>query len=266
MARIVIDANNNVIVMGEKRTPLASFDDCMSIALKAVQWKQVDHIEIIKDGYVKSAIIKKLKMCLIRNIGCTINGSEITEWDDLNPFTNEVNKVKENINRAEQMTDLTYLVSKHAPELIPYIRSGAIEEYLDMYMRIYGQGYGVDHVSSPVTVDRLSHGRYMDGSKMVEWSTTKDLTSNRYEETLQDKINMYISLHWYVENGIEPEKTPHGITFNVEPEWEAHHNLSRTIEEDFENYKKEVLHEDMDTPFVTPMSACSDTVNMRVYG
>ena len=266
MASIKIDADNGIITVGEKSTTLGSFEDCMAIALKAIQWKQCDHIDIIKKGFVKTAIIKKLKMCLIRNISCTINGNEITDWEDLNPYTNEVNRVKENINRAECLTDLTYLVSKHAPELIPYIKAGTIEEYLDMYMDIYGHGYGVDRMCSPVTVDRLSHGRYYDGSETVEWSTTKDLTTSRYEETLQDKINMYISLHWYVENGIEPEKAPHGITFTVDPDWEAHHILATSIEEDFEKYKKEVLHEDTTTLFVTPISACSDTMQMKYYG
>lgn len=199
-----------------------------SILYNAVFSTNIDTIHIVNSFFVGTRIIKAVRVCIVRGIAITINGISVNDWDDLRPYQQSVYEFIENMNNTETATKVYNIILQNR-ELIPYYYRGIDELHLYLDAYITNSEYDVD-MSSIDSYDKLSHGSYRDCTGLHEWSLNYTPKGTTYRTSLLDKLNMYINVKWYEENGFEPERT----------------------------------HKDED--IVVPVSACDLSTQMLFYG
>ncbi len=206
--------------MEEKITLLVNFDERYAETFKRIAMDtaqlyttlfngafstKVDRIHIINHFFVGTKILKAVKVCLVRGISVTINGEDIDEWNDLRPYQQDIFNFIEDMSAKEETASVLNIIASDLTLIHEY--SKGIDEFhtfLDSYIR--SSGYDVS-MSSASTYDKLSSGTYEDrtGHK-VSYSLNYTPTGTTYKTTLLDKLNMYLNVKWYIENGFIPER------------------------------------------------------------
>lgn len=98
----------------------------------------------------------------------------------------------------------TQLLTKHAPELIRFARKSIDTLYDVLRQQIYKSGYDVSMYSVTIQ-DGLNSGVIEDNRGKHEWSRNYTKHYERYNQMLNDLLNMYISCKYYKQAGFEPE-------------------------------------------------------------
>ena len=199
-----------------------------SILYNACFSNNVDTIHVINTFFVGTKIIKAVKVCLVRGIAVTINGSSVCDWEDLRPYQQSVYEFIESMNNKEEAVAVYNLILQNK-ELIPYYYNGLDELHLYLDACIKESGYDVS-MSSITSYDKLSHGTYRDAQGLHEWSLNYTPKGTSYQTSLLDKLQMYTNIKWYKDNGFIPERV------------------------------------DRDTDIVVPVSACDLSTQMLFYG
>lgn len=173
----------------------------------------VSAIHIINHFFVSAKILKAVRVCLVRNISCTINGKDISCWEDLRPYQQDIYEYVERISETADATKAFNLIVQNR-ELINHYKEGIdnLHTFLDSY--IHNSGYDVS-LSSAISCDTLSSGRYVDSTGEHEWSRNYTKKETQYRVSLLDKLMMYINIKWYQENGFEPERNDSDIVVPV---------------------------------------------------
>ena len=98
----------------------------------------------------------------------------------------------------------TQLITSYAPELIKYARM-SMNTLIDVLrQQIYNSGYDVS-LHSMTIQDGLNSGTIEDNRGKHEWSRDYTKHYERYNQTLNDLLNMYISCKYYKQAGFEAE-------------------------------------------------------------
>lgn len=98
----------------------------------------------------------------------------------------------------------TQLIVSYCPELLRFAKR-SVEELIEVLRsQIKTSGYDVS-LHSIITTDGLNHGTVEDNLGKHEWSRTYTKHYERYDQTLNDLLNMYISCKYYQSVGIEAE-------------------------------------------------------------
>lgn len=164
----------------------------------------VKTIHIINSFFIGTRILKAVRVCLVRGITCTLNGTVVDTWDALRPYQQAVFDFIEDMHNKEE-TAVVYNLIVQNRELIPYYCQGLDELHLYLDACINESDYDVS-MSSIGSYDKLSHGSYRDHTGLHEWSLNYTPKGTTYRTSLLDKLNMYTNVKWYAENGFEPER------------------------------------------------------------
>lgn len=175
------------------------------------------------------------------------------------------------------------LIAKHARELMPYLKKGIDVLIEVLRSQIKASGYDVDMQSLYIT-DGLNHGKIDDSKGIREWSRDYTKHYERYQQTLIDLINMYISCKFYKQAGLEPETDgigrhdtdsyTGGSLTTASPYavmWNARHDYGKVI--DFEiasalctmyniSIEEPFIKDRADEDIVVPVSACGEYTQM----
>ena len=191
-----------------------------------------------------------------------INGKYILHFDDLNAFSAERNDYylfKEYNERAQECLNLLF----QNRELLPYHRTGNLIEYLKAY--VYNSHFDTALMSMSHT-DKSHHTEYK-GTQYDYDYTRRKLT---YVQTLYDLLVAYVSIKWYVANGLTDELYDTRVQ-----EKRDHLEYLRDCgvpEEDIQKVAEELDVEYSEhgediatTPVVVPFSACRKSVCSYVY-
>ena len=193
-----------------------------ALLLKCAQATNIESIHIICK-HVNSTLIRYCKFAMFNGKLIYFNGKEVADFNAFRAYQAEIADYflfKDYNAQAEQCLNLIF----KNRELLPYYRSNTLEEYLQSYIK--NSGYDVS-MSSASHRDKPHHTEY----KGVEYSYDYIRRATIYVVSLQDLLNMYINIKWYIANGFEPE----------------------------------IVERSEDTPTVVPFSACEKGVGMRVY-
>lgn len=166
--------------------------------------KNVKHISIINSFFIGKKILKAVKVCLVREIEVSINGTAIDSWEALMPYQSEITEYAMK-KEAEAMSAEVYNIIINNKELIhPFSRGiDTLHSFLDTY--IYASQYDVS-MSSTTSYDTKSCGTYEDrqGHKH-EYSRNYIKRKPSSTVSLYDKLQMYFCCKWFTANSFQVE-------------------------------------------------------------
>ena len=186
------------------RTLSCTSEKLYSLLFQGAFSDKVTHLSVIKTSFVTSKIIRAIKVCLAREVPCSINGTNINTWSDLNPYTERITEFIEDMNSCDVRSAVLTIISKNK-ELIPAYQRGNefLHTFLDAVIR--DSGYDVS-LSSESSYDTLSCGTYEDrqGHKH-EYARNFTKKVATYRTSLLDKLNLYLNIKWYREHDIDTD-------------------------------------------------------------
>lgn len=144
---------------------------------------------------VKFLEMNQLPITIITNSGKFHTSKEFLVWFQENQQAQEEYELSGTISRK---------IATECPELVKYARKSidTLKDVLLQQLRL--AGYDVSMYSDIIT-DGLNSGKIDDSKGIHEWSRTYTKHYQRYEQTLNDMLDMYISCKWFKAHGFEVE-------------------------------------------------------------
>ena len=225
-------------------------------------------VNIISTYYSKD-ILSMIKYCEMVGlyVELHLNKDTLHTSTELQAWFTESQQTKEEWAIGRECIDL---MVKHTPELLKYAKKSNDELIEVLHNQIYNSGYDVS-MQSIFNQDGLNSGVYEDRiGKKHEWSRTYTKRYERYNTQLKDLLLMYINCKFYAQNNFEQDRSSEEITFSDERA-DAFKLFKLARERGYDVSLEEakaytsIYNMDLqDTVVVTPMSACSLGVQMKM--